>query len=115
MNVGTQIRKLRREHDWTQAELAELVGIKKQNISRYESGRVAPRENMVAKFADVLGVRVEELLGTLQPTNDELPDDPELRKLFKEVAELPEDDREALKRIMNLVVKQHRVQAAIAS
>ncbi len=115
MDIGTNIRKFRRERDWTQAELAAKVGIQKQNVSRYENGRVEPRETMLGKLAEALGVTREELLGESDPREEVLLDDPELRRLFKEVADLPERDREALKRIMDLVVKQHRVQAAIAS
>lgn len=114
MEIGIRIRKLRRERDLTQAELAARLGINKQNVSRYESGRVEPRRNMLDKFATALGVSLDELLGSSEPEED-LPDDPEFRRLFKEVISLPEDDQKALKHIIKAVVQKHRATSALAS
>ncbi|MFA5506918.1 MAG: hypothetical protein WC423_15915 [Vulcanimicrobiota bacterium] len=54
-------------------------------------------------------------MGLVDNSQDDLPEDPELKKLFAEVAELPDQDVEALKRIMTLVVRQHKVRSALAS
>ncbi|MFA5506828.1 MAG: helix-turn-helix transcriptional regulator [Vulcanimicrobiota bacterium] len=115
MNIGERIRRFRRERNWTQADLARVVGIQKQNISRYESGRVEPRRDKLQQFADAFDITVEELMGLVDSRQDDLPEDPELKKLFAEVAELPDQDVEALKRIMTLVVRQHKVRSAMAS
>jgi len=40
--VAEQIRQVRRDQGMTQESLAELVGTKKSNISRLESGRYNP-------------------------------------------------------------------------
>lgn len=99
----------------TQAELAEVVGIGKQNVSRYESGHVEPRKSMLLKFADALQVDVQDLLGVEKPEQTEpVEEDPELVRLFRDVAKLPGKDKEALKRIMSLVVRQNRIQEAMA-
>ena len=37
-NIGSMIRKLRKEKDITQEELAELLGITSQAVSKWESG-----------------------------------------------------------------------------
>lgn len=114
MNIGVQLRKLRRERDWTQAELAEAVGIDKRNISRYESGHIEPRKSTLLKFADALQVNVQELLGTAPAQDIEIEEDPELTRLLRDVSKLPDKDREALKRIISLVVRQNRIQEALA-
>ena len=115
MDIGAQIRKFRRERDWTQAELAEFVGIDKRNISRYESGNIEPRKSTLLKFADALHVDVQDLLGVARAdTNAEVEEDPELSRLFRDVSKLPEKDKEALKRIISLVVRQNRIQEAMA-
>ena len=115
MNIGSQIRKLRRERDWTQAELAERIGIDKRNISRYESGHADPRRKTLLKLAEVFNVDVQELLGVSASTGEEVCDDPELQSLVYEISKLPERDKEALKHIMKAVVQKHRVTAALAS
>ena len=56
MEMGLRIRQLRKEMGWTQAELAEKLGLKDSAIAKYEKGRV---ENMkrdtIAKMADLFG------------------------------------------------------------
>lgn len=115
MSVGTQIRKLRRERDWTQADLAERIGIDKRNISRYESGHAEPRKSTLLKLAEVLEVDVPQLLGVADAKGSESCEDPELQRLVQEISKLPPQDKEALMHIMKAVVQKHRVTAALAS
>lgn len=66
-DLGQRIRKLRREHDLTQEELAELVGISPSFMGHVERGsRVASLETLVA-LCNVLKVSPGYLLeGSLQ-------------------------------------------------
>jgi len=59
--VATQLRSLRKAQDMTQAELADIVGTKKSNISRLESGRYNPSLDLMVKIAAGLGrnIRIE--------------------------------------------------------
>lgn len=115
MSVGEQIRKYRRERNFTQAELASMLGIDKQNISRYESGKAEPRKSTLQKLSEALEVSVEQLLGLRAEQSNELPKDPRLLNLLCAVDRLPEKDKEALIRLLNIVVRENRIQSAIAS
>ncbi len=57
-NVVSQLRTLRKEQGMTQEHLAELVGTKKSNISRLESGRYNPSLDFLIKVADGLGKQI---------------------------------------------------------
>ena len=57
------MRRLRFERHMTQEEFAELLGTKKQNISRYESGAVSPKISTAQAIADKLGISLSELSG----------------------------------------------------
>ncbi len=57
-NVVSQLRMLRKEQGMTQEHLAELVGTKKSNISRLESGRYNPSLDFLIKVADGLGKQI---------------------------------------------------------
>ena len=61
VEVATQLRILRKAQDMTQAELADIVGTKKSNISRLESGRYNPSLDLMVKVAAGLGrsIRIE--------------------------------------------------------
>jgi transcriptional regulator with XRE-family HTH domain len=52
--VGTNIMLKRKVRGLTQEQLAELVGIEQQSLSRMEKGRIAPRFDRLQRFADVL-------------------------------------------------------------
>lgn len=56
--VVSQLRTLRKDQGMTQEHLAELVGTKKSNISRLESGRYNPSLDFLIKVADGLGKQI---------------------------------------------------------
>jgi transcriptional regulator with XRE-family HTH domain len=53
---------LRKEHSWSQGELAERVGGDPAQISRYENGRITPSADAVVKLAEVFDVSTDYLL-----------------------------------------------------
>lgn len=56
--VVIQLKTLRKEQGMTQEHLAELVGTKKSNISRLESGRYNPSLDFLIKVANGLGKQI---------------------------------------------------------
>ena len=57
-DVVRQLREVRKAEGITQEHLAELVGTKKSNISRLESGRYNPSLDFLVKVADGLGKQI---------------------------------------------------------
>lgn len=57
--VARQIKQVRKEQGMTQESLAELVGTKKSNISRLESGRYNPSLDFLARVAGGLGKKIQ--------------------------------------------------------
>lgn len=57
--VAEQIRQVRKDQGMTQESLAELVGTKKSNISRLESGRYNPSLDFLVKVAGGLGKQIQ--------------------------------------------------------
>lgn len=56
--VVEQLKNARKAQDVTQQVLAERVGTKKSNISRFESGKYNPSLDFLVKVADSLGKQV---------------------------------------------------------
>jgi len=54
-----QLKAARKAQDMTQADLAAMVGTKKSNISRFESGRYNPSLDFVIKIAGSLGKQIQ--------------------------------------------------------
>ena len=63
LNLGTTIRELRRKNDRTQEELAALLGVTAQAVSRWESGGCYPDMEMIPAIANVFGISIDELFG----------------------------------------------------
>lgn len=56
MNNSEKIKALRKELKLTQAELAELVGVKQSSVFYWESGTKKPKLEQVIKLAEVFAV-----------------------------------------------------------
>ena len=56
MTISERIRLLRQERKWTQAELAERLGIHQKQVSAYERGVNLPSTDILIKLAEVFDV-----------------------------------------------------------
>lgn len=61
MNLGSTIKALRERHGWSQEELGWRVNSSAANISRIETGKYRPGEDVLESLAQVFGIRVSEL------------------------------------------------------
>ena len=55
------MRVLRAEWDWTQAQLAEAIGVSRQAIVAVENGKYEPALPLAFKIARAFGKTVEEV------------------------------------------------------
>ena len=60
--TGRFIASLRKEHGWTQKDLAERVGVTDKAVSRWETGRGFPDVSCLPALADALEVPISELV-----------------------------------------------------
>jgi len=60
--IGKFIAEKRRERNYTQAQLAEMLGVTSKTISRWENGNYMPDLSMLMPLCEILGIQVEELL-----------------------------------------------------
>lgn len=56
MNIGEQIKYMRKKRKITQNQLAEMTGIHPVTIRKYETDRLQPKKEQVDKIADALSV-----------------------------------------------------------
>lgn len=63
MSIGTNIKKLRRERDITQEQLAEILRLTPSAISQWETDRVLPDITYLPKLANVFRVSADVILG----------------------------------------------------
>ena len=83
MSIGTTIKRLRREKDITQEQLAEYLGITSRAISQWECDRTAPDISQLPALCNIFDVSSDVLLGIDIEKNNE-----EIKKYLTEAAEL---------------------------
>lgn len=66
MKIGPKILKARTERGMTQAQLANLLGVVKSEISQYEKDKKAPKLKNLPLLANALGISLASLLEAVQ-------------------------------------------------
>ena len=61
LTVTTRVRAFRAAKEWSQAELAERLGVSRQTINAIETGRYEPSLGLAFALAELFGCRMEEL------------------------------------------------------
>jgi transcriptional regulator with XRE-family HTH domain len=61
--IGETIKKLRTDKNYTQKDLAKILGISASAVGMYEQGRREPDNAILIKMSHVFEVSVDEILG----------------------------------------------------
>ena len=71
MSIGSTIKRLRRERDITQEQLAEYLGITSRAVSQWECDRTAPDISQLPALCHIFDVSSDVLLGIDMEKNNE--------------------------------------------
>ena len=102
MTFGDKLSALRREQNYTQEQLADLLGVSRQSVSKWESGQSTPDLEKLVQLADYFQVSTDYLLGRREYTKTARAaqtchsQDETLTKIIHGLLQLPEDRRQAL-------------------
>ncbi|MCQ2519828.1 MAG: helix-turn-helix domain-containing protein [Lachnospiraceae bacterium] len=77
VKMGSFLAELRKEHELTQAELGEKLGVTNKTVSRWETGNYMPPVEMLEELSNFYGLTINELLSGRKLSTEE----------FKEMAE----------------------------
>ena len=91
MTIGKRIAALRRENNLKQDDLAQMLEVSPQAVSKWENDQTCPDISLLPKLAKILGVSVDELLSGKQ-------------ELQPVVTLVPEDQRKDIKDMMLRIV-----------
>lgn len=59
--MNNRLKVLRAERDWSQAQLAEHLGVSRQTVNALETGRYDPSLPLAFKIARVFGQPIESI------------------------------------------------------
>ncbi|GHU37060.1 transcriptional regulator [Clostridia bacterium] len=99
VTIGQVIKKLRKERNFTQEELAEQLNVTAQAVSKWENESGYPDISQIVPLASVFGVSTDVLFGTFGASDDD-----EVRNILGEVSGLKADgNTESLKRAYDVL------------
>ena len=62
MILADKIINERKKNGWSQEELAEMLSVSRQSVSKWEGAQAAPDLNKIIKMAEIFGVSTDYLL-----------------------------------------------------
>jgi len=72
--IGENIRQLRTQKHWTQAEVARQIGVRQTQVNNYERGVSSPSIPMLKKLSELFGVSIDALVHKDAPSADSISD-----------------------------------------
>ena len=104
---GERLRAAREAAGLTQQQVAERLGITQPSYALWERHAVALKPDQIANVAQILGVRVEELVNPATPQNRRGGPAGKLRLIFEQASRLPRDQQQHILKILEPFVQQH--------
>ena len=99
--MGERLAQIRKERGFTQAELAEKVGILQNIVSAHERGRLRLSAEMLIRFARALDVSTDDLLGIQEKPSNGTTKNRRLLRRISHIDKLSKRDQEALLRTID--------------
>lgn len=110
MAFGKNMARFRKEKGLTQEDLVKRSGVAISQIRRYEADKSSPTLDVVTRLAKALGVSIDELVfDKASGIAASKIMDRELLEQFEMVSALDDDEREAVKKILEGVIVKHQV------
>ena len=103
--LGQRIAHLRKAHDLTQQQLAELLGISQQTLAHYEVGRLRVAVAMLPALATTLATTVESLIGDASKPAKRGPA-PKLQQQLDRISQLPKSQQRFVIQMLDTVIAQ---------
>lgn len=104
--IGRRLRDLRQRRGYTQAGIAEQLGIDQTLVSNYERGAARLHGALVAGFAKALRVSADEILGLKEAAAKNHTNGRLLRR-FQKIQELPVADQRAVLKYLGALLERH--------
>lgn len=97
MSFADKFKELRKEHHYTQKDIANILDVKPTTISAWELGNNSPRMDMLQKISDAFNVDTGYFFDEKSDQTVDLDDD----VIFTyEGRKIPKEDLETIKRFM---------------
>ena len=87
MTIGEKISRLRKETNYTQEQLADILGVSRQAISKWESNVTYPETDKLIRLSKLFNCSLDYLLKESEESNRENPSQEESLSFRKRLRE----------------------------
>ena len=85
MTLGERIKNQRSRAGLSQERVAELVGVSRQSVTKWESGQSAPSTENLFRLAEIFGTTVDMLLDIPDEKNSQSTDQAQIKELTSQI------------------------------
>ena len=110
--MGARVKTLRKSKHWAQKELAAALGIRFEQVNKYEGGINSPPIDVLVKLADALDTTADYLLTGTRIEDSQLANIRLFRR-FQALERLGEEDQQTVMRVIDAMIAQRRVATAL--
>jgi len=111
IDIAERITMLRKNRNWSQADLAEKINVSRVIVGKYEKQESVPSVEVAKRIADAFEVSLDYLVGDGQNAGF----DKRTLQLVNEIEGLETDVKEKLLYLANAIIRDYKTQQAYAS
>lgn len=83
MSIAERLQKLRKQSGYSQEQVAEMLGLSRQAISKWESGQGKPEIDNIVKLTEIYNVSADYILLGTEKVSVPVPEKKELSHEYK--------------------------------
>jgi transcriptional regulator with XRE-family HTH domain len=106
-----RIKQLRKEKEWSQEDLARAIGATANQISRYETCRIVPSIETLAKLAQAFDVTSDYLIMENASRKPFRMEDIDLLKYFEDIQNLTDNDKKCIFYIIDAFIAKNKIKS----
>jgi transcriptional regulator with XRE-family HTH domain len=112
MTFKEKITSARKNKNWTQNQLGNLIGVSRDLIGRYERGDANPPLEVATKIAEVLDCSLDYLVGLTEENREKSPDSVpgKLKPVLTKLEQLSPAERSLIVTVMDAFIAQKKQQ-----
>jgi transcriptional regulator with XRE-family HTH domain len=99
--LGRRLVELRLKAGFSQAQLAQAVGLPQRTIANYETIANYIPSSVLPSLANALGVSIEEIIGLPAPKGGKRGPKSRLERQFEELQRLPKSEQELAAQVLS--------------
>jgi transcriptional regulator with XRE-family HTH domain len=110
LDIGNKIIQLRKQHNFSQSELAKKIGASRTIVGNYERNSNTPSIEILLKIAKVFNVSVDYLIGEGKLSSY----DKEVLKRIEDIEQLDQETRKNLFFLIDNVIQNFKTKQAFS-